>query len=87
MKTRFPQISVALSLLLSVSYLAAAPKVVSDYDPNANFSAYKTFMCECCSRQCVPRITPDRDGQYSVQRLALSCFVFESNRSTDSAAD
>jgi hypothetical protein len=44
MKTRFPQISVALSLLLSVSYLAAAPKVVSDYDLNANFSAYKTFM-------------------------------------------
>lgn len=32
METRFPEISVARFLLLTISNLAAAPKVVSDYD-------------------------------------------------------
>jgi|ERR1700693_5250866 len=44
MKRRILRNAVGLLLLLTVAELAAAAKVVSDYDPKANFSQYKTFM-------------------------------------------
>lgn len=44
MKTRIRRIAVGLFFLFSVANLAAAAKVVTDFDPKANFSQYKTFM-------------------------------------------
>jgi len=44
MKSRIPKITLGLLFLLLVAELAAVAKVVSDYDPNASFSRYKTFM-------------------------------------------
>jgi hypothetical protein len=44
MKTRILRIAVGLFFLLSVAELAAAAKVVTDFDPKVNFSQYKTFM-------------------------------------------
>ena len=44
MKPRILGIAVGIFFLLSLADLAAAAKVVSDFDPKANFSQYKTFM-------------------------------------------
>ncbi len=44
MKTRTLRIAVGLFFLLSVAELAAAAKVVTDFNPKVNFSHYKTFM-------------------------------------------
>ena len=43
MKIRESLVIVALSAVIAVSAMAAGPKVRSDYDHSANFSAYKTF--------------------------------------------
>ena len=43
MKIRQSLVTVALSAVIAVSAMAAGPKVRSDYDHSANFSAYKTF--------------------------------------------
>jgi hypothetical protein len=43
-KNHVERAALALVVLLSFAALAMAAKVVSDYDPNANFSQYKTFM-------------------------------------------
>jgi hypothetical protein len=44
MKSQIPKITLGLLVLLLVAELAAVAKIVSDYDPSANFSQYKTFM-------------------------------------------
>lgn len=43
MKIRESLVTVALCAVIAVSAMAAGPKVRSDYDHSANFSAYKTF--------------------------------------------
>jgi hypothetical protein len=43
MKIRASLVTVAFSAAVAVSAMAASPKVRSDYDHSANFSAYKTF--------------------------------------------
>jgi hypothetical protein len=44
MKSQIPKITLGLLVLLLVAELAAVAKIVSDYDPSARFSQYKTFM-------------------------------------------
>jgi hypothetical protein len=44
MKSQIPKITLGLLVLLLVAELAAVAKIVSDYDPSASFSQYKTFM-------------------------------------------
>ena len=44
MKTRIAKMLIGLLFLLSIAGVAVAAKIMSDFDPNANFSQYKTFM-------------------------------------------
>ena len=44
MKTRIGKTLIGLLFLLSIAGVAVAAKIMSDFDPSANFSQYKTFM-------------------------------------------